>query len=145
MVARKAAQNETSTEVVAKKDWSAVTSWDSAAAKFQYVEDAANAFGDGVKLVDKAQLIDQEFMVLEIREVMDKKSFQEYVNILCIARNGNKFCFNDGSTGVAKQAREWVSRTGQTGGIYCQNGLRVSEYDVEVDGKTTRARTYYFA
>lgn len=143
MVAKK---NEKSTDVVKAKDWSSVTSWEAATAEFQYVADAADAFGDGVKLVkDKHTLIDQEFMVLEIREVQDKNTFAEYVNILAIARNGNKFCFNDGSTGVAQQARDWVQRTGQTGGIYCQRGLRVSEYEVEVDGRLQKAETFYFA
>lgn len=146
MVARKSAQDETVTaEVVVKKDWSSVTTWESATTQFQYIADSNDAFGDGVRLVDKSKLIGVEFLVLEMKEVQDKKSFKSYWNILVILRNGNKACFNDGSTGVAKQAEEWIARTGQTGGIYCEKGLRLSEYMVEIDGKSELAKTYYFA
>lgn len=146
MVAKNSAK---STVVVVKTDWSEVTSWEAAAAAFQGdIQDATDVFGDGVKLVQKSQLVDREFMVLEMREVADKKTGALYWNVLGILRNGNKFCFNDGSTGVAKQCEEYIARTGRTGGVYCEKGLRVSQYQVEDPqrpGVMLDAETYYFA
>lgn len=145
MVAKNSAK---STDVVKAKDWSNVTSWDQAAAAFDgQITDSVNVFGDGVKLVDKAKLVDTEFILLETREVYNKKTGElDYFNFLGILRNGNKFCFNDGSTGCMKQAQEFEAKNGSLpAGIYCQRGLRSSTYEVEVDGKLTEATTYYFA
>lgn len=142
------AQQSKSKTVEKKRDWSAVTSWEAAAAAFQgNIADSVDLFGDGIKLVEKKDLIDREFMLLECREVYSKKTGElEYLNFLCILRNGNKFCFNDGSTGCMKQAQDIAERTGSLPeGVYCQRGLRSSTYEVEVDGKLQEATTFYFA
>lgn len=149
MVAKNSAQAH-STEVV-KMDWSAVDSWEKASAYFQsqgiMIEDSVNVFGDGVKLVEKKDLVDREFILLETREVYSKKTGElEYFNFLIMLRNGNKACFNDGSTGCMRQAQEYAEKNGNLPtGIYTQRGLRFSTYEVEVDGKPQEATTYYFA
>lgn len=143
-----AQQSEGGKAVAVKRDWSAVDSWEAAAAAFNgQIQDSTNVFGDGVKLVEKKDLIDREFILLECREVYSKKTGElEYLNFLIIARNGNKACFNDGSTGCMRQAQQYQEMHGEyPAGIYCQHGLRVSEYEVEVDGKLQEASTYYFA
>jgi hypothetical protein len=149
MVSNKSVPAQESGKAVEKKrDWTGVDSWDAAVAAFQgNIQDSVNTFGDGVKLVEKKELIDREFILLECRPVYNKKTGElDYLNFLCIARNGNKFCFNDGSTGCMRQAQEIEERTGELPeGIYCQRGLRSSTYEVEVDGKLQEATTYYFA
>jgi len=148
MVAKNSAQGEKSTDVVAKTDWSQVDSWDKAIAHFKgQVADSAEVFGDGVKLVEKSLLEGQEFILLECREVFNKKTgARDYINFLVVGRNGAKACFNDGSTGCMAQADTYKDTRGSfPSGIYCQKGLRSSTYEVEVDGKMQEATTYYFA
>lgn len=149
MVAKNSAQGDKpSAEVVVKTDWSTIESWDAAIAHFKgEIADSTLVFGDGVKLVEKKQLEGIEFMLLECREVFNKKTNErDYINFLVIARNGNKACFNDGSTGCMAQADAYKETRGSfPQGIYCEKGLRSSTYEVEIDGKLQEATTFYFA
>lgn len=135
--------------VEVRKDWSSVSSWEDAVAEFggpNGITNAAEAFGDGSELLQKDALVGKEFMVLDWSYVTDLDTGREYVNVLVINRQGQKARFNDGSTGVYRQCKDYEDRYGgKQGGIYCPKGLRVSEYTTEVDGKSQKARTFYFS
>lgn len=149
MVAKNSAQGDkTSTEVEVKTDWSGVDSWDKAIAHFKGdLAESTIVFGDGVKLIEKAKLEGVEFILLECREVWNRKTGErDYINFLVMGRNGAKACFNDGSTGCMAQADGYKQTRGAfPAGIYCEKGLRSSTYEVEVDGKIQEATTFYFA
>lgn len=125
MVAKKEA------EVAVRQDFSHVNSWDDAFAHFgSQVTNAAEAFGDGSVLVkDKMELVGKKFFILDWTYNKAGRGNQVYVNVLAIAENGNRFRFNDGSTGIRDQLMKYEDETGQRGGIMCSNGLRASEYE----------------
>jgi len=133
--------------VEVRKDWGSVSSWDDAVNEFGgQIVNSAEAFGDGSVLLQKDELVGKEFMVLDWDYVTDMDTQHEYVNVLVINRQGQKARFNDGSTGVYQQCKDYEDRYGgKHGGIYCTKGLRVSEYTVEIDGKSQKARTFYFS
>lgn len=150
--ATSSAADEPRAEIVVKTDWSAVQNWDDVLAHFGAtgIVDAAEAFGDGSTLLTSAEkelLVGKQFVVLEFRFITDETTNREYVNVLAMTRADNaKFRFNDGSTGIYAQCKDYFEKTGFTGGIYCRTGLRKSEYIAELpDGSRTPATTYYFA
>jgi hypothetical protein len=131
-------------------DWGSVTSWEAAVSVIgdSNIVPSTVAFGDGsVLLEDKDVLIGAEFMVLDWNYVKNKTTGEDaYVNVLVMNRAGSKVRFNDGGTGVFKQCKEFEAMHGRRGGVYCNKGLRRSDYQVD-DGKggLMEATTYYFA
>jgi hypothetical protein len=126
-------------------DWSTVTSWETALSILgaDNITDAQEAFGDGSRLLDKKDFLHAEFVVLDWNYVKNKETGEDsYVNVLVINRQGSKARFNDGGSGIFKQCKEFEAKTGRRGGVYCKDGLRVSEFVTE-DGQD--AKTYYFA
>lgn len=121
--------------------WSNVSSWDDAVALFPVVISAAELIGDGAEMVDKANLVKVEFLILDVNFIRSEEGVLKFVSVLIMNRAGNKARFNDGGTGVMKQLDE-LREQGITGGIYCKNGLRVSHYVHPVHGESV---TYYLA
>lgn len=154
MVTRKSAEKDApSAEVEATApDWSIVKDFiDVEAMVNNYglnVISSAELFGDGATLMEKEQLINVPFKVLEWRMVKDKKTGREYVTVLAMANIGGvaaKIRFNDGSTGVKEQLEKVLAEYGQIV-IECRNGLRRSDYTFTNDkGGTEAATTYYLA
>jgi hypothetical protein len=138
-------------EIVVKTDWAAISNWEDALSHFGPGElvESAEAFGDGSTLLsseEKDLLVGKQFIVLEFRFITDETTNREYVNVLGMTRDGGKFRFNDGSTGILQQCKAYFERTGYTGGIVCGKGLRKSDYIAELpDGTRTPATTFYFA
>ncbi len=127
-------------------NWVTVDSWDAAVNAFPTIIPASVAFGDGSTMIEnKKTLIGMEFIVLDWRFVVDSATNREYVNVLIMNRTGDKGRFNDGSTGIAEQCRQYEEAFGRRGGIHCQRGLRVSEYNYTNEkGEVSLARTFYF-
>lgn len=108
---------------------------------------------DGFEEVDKKDLINRTFII-----VMAKVSFsQEYttddgdpapfVILKVITKDGKRFRFSDGSTGISNQIMMLeAKREGGAVGAIMPKGLTVSEYKfVDEKGKETPAKTYYLA
>lgn len=137
MVAK--SKDEASTDVV-KADFSHVNTWDDAFGEVGTPVYSADVFGDGFPLVEKEKLIGMEFVMLDFSYVKVGDSNKEYVNVRAMRRDGVKFCFNDGGTGVKAQCGEFEQQYGRRGGLVATRGLRVSRYMYEGD----KAETYYF-
>jgi hypothetical protein len=54
-----------------------------------------------------------------------------------------RLVLSDGSAGIYRQLRETTQRTGKTTSMVVVNGLRVSQYTVEVEGGSQPAETFY--
>ena len=105
---------------------------------------AEKELGTGFKVLngsDKDRLLGVSFIILSMDfNVGDQGPF---VSFLCVTENGGKFIVNDGSTGIYKTLDEYSLRGGKPGGLLVNGGLRKSEYDKEIEGKMTKAVTYY--
>jgi hypothetical protein len=116
--------------------------------------------GSPYQVTDKADLVGVPFMIVDIR-VNPKGEFGEFVSVCGLVEDPDKrpFVINDGSTGLAEQAKGLVA-DGRKAGILVRGGLRVSEYMYEekdfdgnpvIDPKTKKAKpplpakTYYLA
>lgn len=139
-----ATKKSDATAEIAVTDWTTVRTWDDAMAMSSQVVAASEVFGDGAQLVKKEDIVGKgDFLILEWREVLDKATLNEYVSVLAMNRGNEKFRFNDGSTGIAKQLREFGQLApGQT--VYVRE-MTVSEYTTEINGKQIQAKTYYLA
>lgn len=105
----------------------------------------ANLFGDGAEFIkDKNLLVGTPMMILDFRFVMDPETEREYVSVLVMNGNGEKARFNDGSTGVYAQLKKVHEEYGVIG-ITCKNGLRKSDYAIDINGKKEKAVTYYLS
>jgi hypothetical protein len=99
-------------------------------------------YGDGFKIVDKADLVKKDFIVLDSQ--FKDGDMGEYVIITGMTRDNQKFVFADGSTGIKDQMKE-LHEKGRTKGIYVEGGLVRSDYEYEDDkGKKIPATTFYF-
>ena len=105
---------------------------------------AADVLGDGfVLLKDKNKLVNVPFVILSFSFHTDEKTEQEYVVVRLVTINDQKIIITDGGTGIYAQLSDLRGR-GIEGGIGV-NGLRVSEYEVFVDGKTSMAASHYLS
>jgi len=145
-----------STEIVRRPQYSAqdmreIQSFDDALALMTEqgiaVEDATEAIGDGfVLLEDKNKLsgVPCLFMTWSFSD----GEFGEFVAARVIAKldNGSiaKYVVTDGSTGIYEQLRDFTKEHGgEIVGLKVMGGLRPSTYDKEIDGKMTKATTFY--
>lgn len=127
-------------------NWAAVDNLADARALLGKVVTASEALGDGSEFItDKNLLVKVRFLVLDYRFITDEKTEREYVNVLIMGTDGSKARFNDGSTGIYAQLKEFNERFGPGVGIEVKNGLRKSDYVTEVDGKKQEATTYYLS
>jgi hypothetical protein len=152
MVAKKDADNASVIDVesventggiaVPEIDFAAVKTWEDASNLPTGILLSTHALGDGSVLIEKEQLLNAgEFIVLDWREVTDKKTGNTYLNVLVMNRQNQKARFNDGSTGIARQLREYEAEYGRIP-LHCQ-GVHKSEYITVIDGKDTYGITYY--
>jgi hypothetical protein len=145
MVAKKDTDNASviDGEIVAPEiNWADVKTWDDVTNLPLGILSSVHALGDGSVLIEKEALMGAgEFIVLDWREVTDKTTGNTYLNVLVINRQNQKARFNDGSTGIAKQLREYEAQYGKVP-LHCQ-GVHRSDYVTEIDGKMTAGTTYY--
>lgn len=95
----------------------------------------------GPILDDKDKLVAVPFIVIDWE--FHKGDFGEFVTVKVMTFAGDKFLLNDGSTGIAAQLRETYDEKGAVVPFRCMKGLRRSDYEKVVDGKTIPASTYY--
>lgn len=104
--------------------------------------------GSPYTVVKKDVLIDLPFLITDVRFYESHQYDSEAVAICCITEAGDKWVFNDGSTGVFQQVKHMVSTSKRKAGILCK-GLRKSTYETEIpdgfdgDTKTIEATTFY--
>lgn len=118
---------------------------------------------DGLELVDKASLVGKPFLITAIQFTETVRQSDDaiisYVYVDAVDKDDNPFSFNDSSSGVRSQLVEFARSKGWADivethevkpvRLVAPNGLRVSEYDQEVNDPRTgrptvrRARTFY--
>lgn len=90
---------------------------------------------------DKNELVNQPFYIRFFRIAIDEKTDRPYVVVYAITRGDEMVIFTDGSTGVFRQLTKEAQRRIDeghpvpNGAILVLNGLRVSEYGIDKDGK----------
>jgi len=109
---------------------------------------ADQELGDGFALLSKEQknlLCGVPLMLLEWK--FRGGDFGNFVTLRVIARNPDgsvsKYIVNDGSTGIAEQLADYQMNTGRVGGMFVGKGFRRSDYEVEINGETRDASTFY--
>ncbi len=120
------------------------------------VERSTEVLGNGFAVLptkDKAKLVGVRFLIMSWQ--YNEGDQGEFVSANIVTKDGDRFVLNDGSTGILRQLRQLEARRreeapGLPDAIYrtnlmAENGLRASDYDVEINGKVTRATTYYLA
>ena len=101
------------------------------------LRDASTEIGDGFTLLeDKDTLINVPFIALQWSFVQgdfvnDDGEKTEFIVMRLVTGDGRKVVLTDGGTGIAEQIRSYEARTGNTGGLIVQRGLRKSEYENE--------------
>lgn len=109
---------------------------------------ADQELGDGFALLTKEQknlLCGVPILLLEWK--FRGGDFGNFVTMRVAARNPDgtmsKYVVNDGSTGIAEQLADYQQNTGRTGGMFVGKGFRRSDYEVEINGETREASTFY--
>lgn len=106
---------------------------------------------EGFDPIDKAALVGAPFGITAVRFRTNERKVT-FAELEILTLQGERKGFQDSSTGVRDQMikylddkkipnkgrEDWVDIK-----LFVPNGLRVSEYDVEVAGHTTKAKTYY--
>lgn len=105
--------------------------------------------GDGFRVADEAakrRLIGVPLLLLEWT-FRPGDYADDYVSVRAISQdeNGNtrKWIINDGSTGIARDLRDFQTKTGRTGGLMVRNGLRVSDYHIDAETREPITRNEY--
>jgi len=107
----------------------------------------------------KDRLIGVPFLIRSTRFSTDPKTFRDYAVLYVVTKDNEMYILTDGSTGIFSQVQKIVADRLAAGharpleGILVANGLRVSEYDVNEDGKPAQpgervvstGATYYLA
>lgn len=118
------------------------------------VELAANVLADEWPVLDKKKLINVPMMLAtwSVSEPGQGDGGGQYIVVRGITKDGRRFRFADGSTGIFKQlvklTHERVVNGSATpnAGLYVPGGLTVSEYDYTDDkGAKSKASTYYLS
>lgn len=109
------------------------------------IVDATTEIGDGFTLTEDLSPFKGVPVVLMEWTFRDG-NFGEYVSIRFVAQHPQlglfRGIYNDGSTGICKQLREYTDRTNKFGGLASKGGFRVSEYDHPEFGPS---KTWYLA
>ena len=96
---------------------------------------------DGFTLLkDKEQLVGRPFLALSW--TFRQGDMGEYCSVELVTAQNERLVINDGSTGVCAQLRK-LTDEGEDRALLVTRGLRVSEYEKEIGGKVTKARTFY--
>ena len=112
--------------------------------EFETIVEADKAIGTGFDVLDKEekqQLVGVTFLILESQ--VNSGDMGEFVSFTAVTEHDRKVIVNDGGTGIFQQVKRLHEKTGQSGGFLVRGGLRRSEYTKEIDGKPTKAVTYY--
>lgn len=153
--AKKTAASTTSTEVevpgknITVDELAALTSFDDALKLVQEkigednVGVAAAEIGDGFKLLEnKDQLIGIPFIA--VTWDFHQGDHGEFVSAKVMTRDGQKYIVNDGSSGIRDQLMGYTAKKNTQGGLYCEKGLRRSNYEYQDEsGQKKPATTYY--
>lgn len=125
-----------------------ISSFDDALAlvseKVGEITDAEKELGTGFRVLngpDKDRLLGVTFLILSMD--FNEGDQGAFVSFLCVTEENGKYVVNDGSTGIYKQLEEYSMRGGKPKGLLVNGGLRKSEYEKEIDGRMTKAVTYY--
>jgi hypothetical protein len=154
--------DEITTDVVPHVDNAAligIESWEDAislANELGTLVDATDVLGNGFEILDtkdKGQLVGVPMLFLSWR--FNDGDNGEFVSALVVLKVGNgirKVVLNDGSTGIKEQLKSFTfdyapkKLGGQKfSGLVAKNGLRRSDYTIEIDGKESAATTFYIA
>lgn len=154
------ARNEANGYVIEERDLRDVKSLDDAFAlmdSFGGMESFSD-YGTGFEVLDrndKDRLVKNPFAILEWRFTKSREYNSDFVSMLIVTENGEKFIVNDGSTGICKQLRAITDERIRVGrpypqqGLAVKNGLRRSDYTttLNVNGveKEIEASTYYLS
>jgi hypothetical protein len=129
-------------------------------AGFTSFKDAVSAsnvvtLGDQFITADKSKLVGVQCAIVSYEFSSGKRFAGGIVTLKVITENEERFTVVDSSTGIYKQMVEhvnenggWNDKTKQPNKIvpiHLLQGFRASTYDVNVDGKSQEATTYYLA
>lgn len=115
------------------------------------VLNASEVIVDDFPAIDKGKLVNVPFLLLgwTLSRPEDSNNGQ-YIVARGITQAGKRFRFADGSTGIFKQLVQITQTRIQNGeqypnaGLYCESGLRKSDYTfVDEKGQTQDATTFY--
>jgi hypothetical protein len=118
------------------------------------VDHAAGVLADEWPVVEKKTLINKPFLLATwVVSEPGKGDFEnQYIVCRGITKDGKRFRFADGSTGVFRQLAKLTEERVVNGsatpnaGLFVPGGLTVSQYDYKDEkGKTTKAETYYLS
>lgn len=122
-----------------------ITSFDDAFALatnvYGEVTDITQELGNGFTLIsDKAPLVGKPFVILSCG--FNEGDFGDFVSVAVVTESGEKYIFNDGSTGIFNQIFEMARLKNRTGGFLAPSGLTASEYETcpPADGGCSRGR-----
>ena len=105
---------------------------------------------EGFEPVDKAALVGVPFGITAVRFRTNERSVT-YAEVELVTGDGEQQTMIDSSTGVRDQLAAYLHNKGIAPGntdwqdikLFVPNGLRVSEYEVQANGETKKAKTYY--
>jgi len=109
------------------------------------------------EMVEKGQLLNTRLIIAQWKFIAGNFGEYVFVQAAAVLDNGSTWLvqFVDGSTGIYEQLRSLTSKRLQSDdpkiramsqkGALVRGGLTKSEYDVEVDGKTTHGVTFYLS
>lgn len=113
-------------------------------------------YGEGFKVCDNLmQLVSVPFIILDIS--FSTGDFGEFAILRVVTKYDEKFIITDGSTGIYRQVKGYIQKTGETSGYAVPRGLTVSEFRFsEETGSVVRpgepgydkakpAKTFYLA
>lgn len=131
-------------------DLQQITSFDDAIALIteQYgqggIISADEVLGAGFALLqNKDHLVGVPFVIMKW-QFHPGKFATDFCTALVVTVNNQKYIVNDGSTGFAKQLREYTEVSGRQGGMVARKGLTRSDYTYTDDkGEDRPASTYY--
>lgn len=104
---------------------------------------ASEQIGDGFKLLEnKDQLCGVPMLIMAWDFHMGDHG--EFVSAKVVTKDNNKFIVNDGSSGLRDQLMAYSAKTGSQTNLFCDKGLRRSDYKyTDEDGTEKPATTYY--
>lgn len=109
----------------------------------QNVGVAADEIGDGFKLLDNKDVLSGVAIII-ITWDFHQGDHGEFVSCKVMTKDGQKYIVNDGSTGIRDQLIQYSKKKGTQGGLFCEKGLRRSDYTyTDESGKESSASTYY--
>lgn len=150
---------ESTSADVAEQDWlvtdeflRGIESFDSAIAAVRQetgIESLADILGTGFGVESKDSLIGTTFLC--VRAARSTGDQGTYWVLWCVTRGNQKVVISDGGSGIAAQMNVLANRAGYADDVmgvipikpFVCRGLRKSEYNVVINGKESKATTFY--